>query len=66
MQVAPLAIVGPSGIGKGTLIRHLLRLHPTVFARNVSHTTRKPRESEVRGFDYHFVSETEFKEVHQL
>lgn len=63
MQLTPLAIVGPSGIGKGTLIRHLVRLHPDVFVRNISHTTRKPRPTEMRDFDYHFVTEDAFEEV---
>lgn len=60
MQFAPLAIVGPSGIGKGTLIRHLLKTYPRTFARNISHTTREPRATEVAGFDYHFVPLQEF------
>lgn len=43
MRFAPLAVAGPSGIGKGTLIRHLTEKHPALFARSISYTTRPPR-----------------------
>lgn len=54
----------PSGAGKTTLIRGILEgaltRHGGV-AFSVSHTTRKPREEEVDGQDYHFVSVEEFE-----
>ena len=49
-------VCGPSGVGKGTLISMLQQKYATKFAFTVSHTTRKPREGEVHGVDYHFVS----------
>lgn len=59
---SPLIVLsGPSGSGKTTLCRSLagkLGLH-----FSISHTTRKPREGEKNGLDYHFVSLKEFKRM---
>jgi guanylate kinase len=52
-------ITGPSGVGKGTLIRELLRRVPELEL-SVSATTRPPREGEVDGRDYHFLDREEF------
>jgi guanylate kinase len=52
-------ITGPSGVGKGTLISRLLELVPDLEL-SVSATTRKPREGEVDGRDYHFLDPDEF------
>jgi guanylate kinase len=52
-------ITGPSGVGKGTLIRELLRRLPGLEL-SVSATTRPPREGEVDGLDYHFLDREEF------
>ena len=52
-------ISGPSGAGKGTLVRGLLGRVPDVWV-SVSATTRVPRPGEVEGLDYFFVTETEF------
>jgi guanylate kinase len=54
-------ITGPSGVGKGTLIKRLLERVPSL-ALSVSATTRQPREGEVDGTDYHFLTEAEFQE----
>jgi len=54
-------ITGPSGVGKGTLIGELLRRVPGLDL-SISATTRPPRESEVDGRDYHFLSPREFEE----
>eukprot|EP00756_Hemistasia_phaeocysticola_P026974 Hpha_TRINITY_DN16093_c1_g1::TRINITY_DN16093_c1_g1_i1::g.116981::m.116981/K00942/E2.7.4.8, gmk; guanylate kinase len=51
-----VVICGPSGVGKGTLLKKLLAEHPEIFAFSVSHTTRKPRPGEADGTDYHFAS----------
>lgn len=59
----PLVISGPSGSGKGTLTSYLLKEAPSVFALSASYTTRKPREGEVHGVHYYFVSEEEFLKV---
>jgi guanylate kinase len=54
-------ITGPSGVGKGTLIKMLLERVPDL-ALSVSATTREPREGEEDGVDYHFLSEEQFQE----
>jgi guanylate kinase len=52
-------ITGPSGVGKGTLIRTLLERVP-VLELAISATTREPRPGERDGVDYHFLSDAEF------
>lgn len=52
-------ITGPSGVGKGTLIARLLEGVPGLEL-SVSATTREPREGEVNGRDYHFLTPEEF------
>jgi guanylate kinase len=53
-------ITGPSGVGKGTLIRTLLERLPELRL-SVSATTRRPRPGEAQGVDYHFLSDAEFE-----
>ena len=52
-------ITGPSGVGKGTVIRGLLERMPRLEL-SVSATTRRPRPGERDGLDYHFLTEEEF------
>jgi guanylate kinase len=52
-------ITGPSGVGKGTLISKLLERVPGLEL-SISATTREPREGEVDGRDYHFLTPEEF------
>jgi len=52
-------ITGPSGVGKGTLIRELLQRVPDLEL-SISATTREPRGGEVDGRDYHFLPREEF------
>jgi guanylate kinase len=54
-------ITGPSGVGKGTLIKRLLERVPEL-ALSVSATTRSPREGEEDGVDYHFLTEEQFQD----
>jgi guanylate kinase len=54
-------ITGPSGVGKGTLIRGLLERVPRL-GLSVSATTRAPRPGETQGVDYHFLSPEEFEQ----
>ena len=53
---------GPSGVGKGTLVRGLLERHPQLWL-SVSATTRSPREGEVEGRDYFFLSHPQFEQL---
>lgn len=53
-------ITGPSGVGKGTLIRELLANCPTLEL-SISATTREPRQGERDGVDYYFLSAEEFE-----
>ncbi len=52
-------ITGPSGVGKGTLIRALLERIDSLEL-STSATTRPPREGEQNGLEYHFLSAEEF------
>jgi guanylate kinase len=52
-------ITGPSGVGKGTLIRGLLERVPGLEL-SVSATTRAPRPGEKDGVEYHFLTPSEF------
>ncbi|WP_174273019.1 guanylate kinase [Gordonia sputi] len=52
-------LVGPSAVGKSTVVRRVRELVPTLFF-SVSATTRAPRPGEVDGRDYFFVSDAEF------
>lgn len=54
--IKPIIFIGPSGVGKSTIVHALFEKYPGIFAFSVSHTTRKPRVGEVDGKDYHFVT----------
>lgn len=54
-------ITGPSGVGKGTLIRNLLARVPGLEL-SVSATTRQPRPGEENGVDYHFLTDDAFEQ----
>ena len=57
-----IVITGPSGVGKGSLVKQFLRLHPETWL-SVSATTRSPREGEVDGKHYFFVKQEQFEEL---
>ncbi|QWW18699.1 guanylate kinase [Schaalia sp. 19OD2882] len=54
-----LVLVGPSGVGKGTVVRRLREKHPQIVL-SVSATTRAPRVGEVDAVHYHFISPQRF------
>ena len=56
------AIIGPSGAGKGTLIKEIKKLYPQIKFP-VSYTTRKKRVGETDGEVYHFISQEKFEEM---
>lgn len=57
-----IVLTGPSGVGKGTLMRLLLRRHPELYL-SISVTTRTPRAGEIHGRDYYFVTRPEFEKM---
>ncbi|NDE71495.1 MAG: guanylate kinase [Actinobacteria bacterium] len=52
---------GPGGVGKSTIVQELRKLNDFYFS--VSATTRKPRQGEIDGVAYHFVSEEKFQSM---
>jgi len=54
-----LVISGPSGIGKGDLIKRVMQKYPDTYL-SVSATTRLPRDGEIDGIDYKFISKEKF------
>jgi len=55
-------IAAPSGAGKTSLVKAVLARDPSLRV-SISHTTRKQRETEVPGRDYHFITVDEFKRL---
>ena len=53
-------VSGPSGVGKSTLCRYILKNIPDIRL-SVSYTTRPPRSGETDGKEYRFISEDEFR-----
>lgn len=63
-----VVITGPSGVGKGTIVKALLSKYSNIFL-SISATTRAPRQGEVDKKDYYFLSRQEFEQMindHQL
>ena len=58
-----MIIVGPSGVGKSTLINQLTEKYPGKFGFSVSYTTRAMREGEKHGVNYFYVSQDEFRKM---
>lgn len=59
MENKLIVISGPSGVGKGTIVKELLKKDN--FALSISCTTREPREGESDGKEYFFITKEEFK-----
>ena len=57
-----VVISGPSGTGKGTVIQHILEHHDQIQL-SISATTRQPREGDIDGVHYHFLTKAQFEEM---
>lgn len=57
-----IIITAPSGAGKTSITRHLLKTFPDQLAFSISAATRQKRENEKDGVDYYFMSVDDFKE----
>ena len=57
-----LVLSGPSGVGKGTIGKEVLKLRPNACV-SVSCTTRSPRDGEVEGKSYFFISKEQFESM---
>eukprot|EP00752_Nemacystus_decipiens_P012433 g11015.t1 len=62
-SIDAVVVAGPSGAGKGTIIRRLMELFPNQFGFGCSHTTRDRREGEQDGVHYHFSSLESMREA---
>jgi guanylate kinase len=54
-----IVLAGPTAVGKGTVVKHILENYPNVHL-SVSATTRSPRPGEVEGLSYYFLTHDEF------
>lgn len=57
-----IVLTGPSGVGKGTLLRSLLQRHPELHF-SVSATTRSSRPGEINTQHYYFISRSQFEQM---
>ncbi len=57
-----IVLTGPSGVGKGTILRSLLQRHPEIHY-SVSMTTRSPRPGEIDGQHYYFTNRSQFEKM---
>ena len=56
-----IILSGPSGVGKGTVRREIMKDESLNLVYSISMTTRSPRNMEADGVDYYFVSQEEFQ-----
>ena len=57
-----IILTGPSGVGKGTVVKEILGKNKNIWL-SISATTREPREGEKEGENYYFLNENKFKEM---
>ena len=56
-----IILSGPSGVGKGTVRKYIMKHHKIPLVFSISMTTREPRATETNGVEYYFVSKEEFQ-----
>lgn len=57
-----VVLSGPSGSGKTTIVKRLMQESPVPLMMSISATTRPARPQEVNGQDYHFLTDSEFRQ----
>ncbi len=55
-----IIVTAPSGAGKTSIVQHLLKKYPNKLGFSISAATREPRQNEIDGKDYHFISVENF------
>lgn len=65
-KIKILALFGKSGAGKDTIQKWIVSKYPLNTNSIVPYTTRPPREGEINGIDYHFVTNKQFSEKEML
>lgn len=61
--IKALIVVGPSGVGKDTVMQKVVDKHPDKFKKAVTHTTRSMRPGEKEGFNYYYVTREAFESL---
>lgn len=54
---------GPSGVGKGTILADFFKKSDNKIVYSISNTTRAPRDGEINGMHYFFISKEEFEDL---
>jgi guanylate kinase len=63
LKYKPLIVVGPSGVGKGTLVKEILKKYGGLFESKISYTTRPKKSYEKSDGQYYFIIKEEFMRV---
>lgn len=58
-----IIFTGPSGVGKGTILCDFFKKADNNIVYSISNTTRKPRDGEINGMHYYFISKDEFENL---
>ena len=58
-----IIFTGPSGVGKGTILADFFKKVDNKIVYSISNTTRSPRDGEINGMHYFFISKEEFEEM---
>ena len=63
LKYKPLILVGPSGVGKHTLVDEILKKYGNLFERKISYTTRPKKSYEKTEASYYFITKEDFMRV---
>ncbi len=62
-QAKLIIFTGPSGVGKGTILSDFFKKVDNNIVYSISNTTRQPRDGEINGMHYFFISKEEFEKM---